>query len=80
MVEPYGFGACWSTPILAHSGKPLGSFAMYYREPGSPTPAEIRALDLWAASDSGRRASFHFTLPCEVEPMTAQKESHSQSA
>ena len=46
VAEPYGFRACWSTPILAHSGKPLGSFAMYYREPGSPTPAEIRALDL----------------------------------
>ncbi len=46
VAEPYGFRACWSTPILAHSGKPLGSFAMYYREPRSPTPPEIRALDL----------------------------------
>jgi signal transduction histidine kinase/PAS domain-containing protein len=46
MAEPYGFRACWSTPILAHSGKPLGSFAMYYREPRSPSPAEIRALQL----------------------------------
>jgi C4-dicarboxylate-specific signal transduction histidine kinase len=46
MAEPYGFRACWSTPILAHSGKPLGSFAMYYREPASPTPAEIRALEM----------------------------------
>ena len=46
VAEPYGFRACWSTPILAHSGKPLGSFAMYYREPRSPTPAEIRALDM----------------------------------
>ena len=46
VAEPYGLRACWSTPILAHSGKPLGSFAMYYREPRTPTPAEIRALDL----------------------------------
>jgi len=46
VAEPYGFRACWSTPILAHSGKPLGSFAMYYREPRSPGPAEIRALDM----------------------------------
>jgi PAS domain S-box-containing protein len=38
--------ACWSTPILAHSGKALGSFAMYYREPRSPSPAEIRALEM----------------------------------
>ncbi len=43
-AEPYGLRACWSTPILAHSGKALGSFAMYYREPRSPGPAETRAL------------------------------------
>jgi PAS domain S-box-containing protein len=44
VAEPYGLRACWSTPILAHSGKALGSFAMYYREPRSPSPAETRAL------------------------------------
>jgi PAS domain S-box-containing protein len=43
VAEPYGFRACWSTPILAHSGKVLGSFGMYYREPRSPSPAETRA-------------------------------------
>ncbi|MGB0124145.1 MAG: MEDS domain-containing protein [Silvibacterium sp.] len=46
VAEPYGLRACWSTPILAHSGKPLGSFAMYYREPRSPSAAETRALEL----------------------------------
>jgi PAS domain S-box-containing protein len=46
VAEPYGLRACWSTPILAHSGKALGSFAMYYREPRSPTPAETRALEM----------------------------------
>jgi PAS domain-containing protein len=40
VAEPYGLRACWSTPILAHSGKALGSFAMYYREPRSPNPSE----------------------------------------
>ncbi len=45
-AEPYGFRACWSTPILAHSGNALGSFAMYYREPRSPSPAETRALEM----------------------------------
>src|SRR6202041_2109512 len=44
VAEAYGLRACWSTPILAHSGKALGSFAMYYREPRSPIPAETRAL------------------------------------
>src|SRR6267143_1500135 len=46
LAEPFGFRACWSTPILAHSGKALGSFAMYYREPRSPSSAETRALEM----------------------------------
>jgi PAS domain S-box-containing protein len=46
VIEPYGFRACWSTPILAPSGKALGSFAMYYCEPRSPSPAETRALEM----------------------------------
>src|SRR5882762_9377601 len=46
VAEPYGLRACWSTPILAHSGQALGSFAMYYREPRSPSPAESRALEM----------------------------------
>lgn len=32
--------ACWSTPILSSKGKVLGSFAMYYREPRTPTGEE----------------------------------------
>jgi len=32
--------ACWSTPIMSRRGKVLGSFAMYYRQPQSPTGAE----------------------------------------
>src|SRR4030081_3781031 len=46
VAEPHGFRACWSTPILAHSGNALGSFAMYYREPRSPSTAETRALEM----------------------------------
>jgi len=46
LAAPYGFRACWSTPILAPSGKALGSFAMYSSEPRCPSPAEIRALEM----------------------------------
>src|SRR5579872_4147206 len=46
VAEHSGLRACWSTPILAHSGKVLGSFAMYYREPRSPNPGETRALEM----------------------------------
>jgi C4-dicarboxylate-specific signal transduction histidine kinase len=46
LAERYGLRACWSTPILTHSGKALGSFAMYYREPRTPGPSETRALEM----------------------------------
>jgi len=46
VAAPYGLRACWSTPILSHSGKALGSFAMYYREPRSPGLSETRALEM----------------------------------
>ena len=35
-----GLRACWSTPILSGRGKVLGSFAIYYREPRTPTGEE----------------------------------------
>ncbi|MGH9873474.1 MAG: GAF domain-containing protein [Pyrinomonadaceae bacterium] len=41
-----GLGACWSTPILTATGKVLGSFAMYYREPRAPTGAEARLTEV----------------------------------
>ena len=35
-----GLRACWSTPILSGRGKVLGSFAMYYSEPRTPSGEE----------------------------------------
>ena len=32
--------ACWSTPIFSSDQKVIGTFAMYYREPRSPSPLE----------------------------------------
>jgi C4-dicarboxylate-specific signal transduction histidine kinase len=46
LAQTYGLRACWSIPILTHSGQALGSFAMYYAEPRSPGPAETRALEM----------------------------------
>ena len=43
LVEPYGFRACWSSPIRSYQGKVLGSFALYSRTPGKP-PAECQKL------------------------------------
>jgi len=41
-----GLRACWSTPIISGSGKVLGSFAMYYREPRTPKGDEARLTEV----------------------------------
>ena len=41
-----GMRACWSTPIMSSKGKVLGSFAMYYREPRTPTGEESRLTNV----------------------------------
>jgi PAS domain S-box-containing protein len=40
----HGVRACWSTPLVAY-GKILGTFAIYYRRPQSPTNEELEVLD-----------------------------------
>ncbi len=41
-----GLRACWSTPIMSGRGKVLGSFAMYYLEPRTPTGDESRLTEV----------------------------------
>ncbi len=41
-----GLRACWSTPIMSGRGKVMGSFAMYYPKPQTPTGAESRLTDV----------------------------------
>jgi PAS domain S-box-containing protein len=42
---PHGLRACWSTPILSSEGKVLGTFAIYYREPRTPTPEQREIIE-----------------------------------
>ncbi|TWB54471.1 signal transduction histidine kinase [Nitrospirillum viridazoti] len=53
-----GLAACWSLPILAGDGHPLGAFAVYFRTPRSP---EGWMLDL------ARRASRLATVAISAE-------------
>lgn len=46
LAAPIGLRACWSTPIMTARGKVLGSFAMYYRQPQTPTGGEARLTDV----------------------------------
>lgn len=42
---PYGLRACWSTPIFDAQKRVLGTFAMYYRQPGLPQPEHLQLID-----------------------------------
>lgn len=50
--------ACWSTPIMSSKGKVLGSFAMYYREPRTPTGEESHLTNV-ATKLAGRAIEHH---------------------
>lgn len=39
-----GLQACWSTPILGMGGRILGTFAMYYPEPSSPSTSDLALI------------------------------------
>jgi PAS domain S-box-containing protein len=41
----HGLRACWSTPILSSEAKVLGTFAIYYREPRTPTPQQLEIIE-----------------------------------
>jgi PAS domain S-box-containing protein len=41
----HGLRACWSTPILSSEGRVFGTFAVYYREPRSPTPQDHGVIE-----------------------------------
>jgi PAS domain S-box-containing protein len=45
LTRPFGLRACWSTPIFAKSGRVIGTFAMYYREPRAPADADLELIE-----------------------------------
>ena len=42
---PHNLRACWSTPIFSSQGKIMATFAMYYREPRSPSPSDQQVIE-----------------------------------
>ena len=40
-----GLRAAWSTPIMSHDGKVLGTFCMYYGEVRQPGPDDMQLID-----------------------------------
>ena len=45
LAAAYELRTCWSQPIFSTVGEMLGTFAMYYRQPRSPTPQELRLIE-----------------------------------
>ena len=45
LAVPYGFRACWSSPVLSAEGEVVASFAIYYREVRGPRPRELVWVD-----------------------------------
>jgi PAS domain S-box-containing protein len=41
----HGLRACWSTPVRASDGRVLAAFAIYAREPKSPTPQQQNIIE-----------------------------------
>ncbi|HVI26407.1 MAG TPA: PAS domain S-box protein [Xanthomonadaceae bacterium] len=50
LAAAHGIGAGWSVPILSSRGALLGTFAVYYRAPRSPTAAERTMLEIASRS------------------------------
>ena len=46
LILPYGLVACWSSPIKAHDGRVLGTFAFYYRTQRGPDALHQRLIDV----------------------------------
>ncbi|WP_375749278.1 EAL domain-containing protein [Vibrio sp. HN007] len=45
LVEGFNLKACWSTPIISSDDEVLGTFAVYYSIPRTPSDAELKVID-----------------------------------
>jgi PAS domain S-box-containing protein len=74
--------ACWSTPIFSSEGKVIGTFAMYYCEPRSPSPREqdtIKHITYLAGIAIERKLAETARRESEAYLAEAQRLSHTGS-
>lgn len=45
LANKANLGSCWSEPIIDPSGRVLGTFAIYYREPNSPSSKDLKFIE-----------------------------------
>ncbi|MDD2896825.1 MAG: diguanylate cyclase [Aliarcobacter sp.] len=44
LAQKAGLAACWSEPIISSTGKVLGTFAIYHKNPASPNSSDIERI------------------------------------
>jgi signal transduction histidine kinase len=85
LAQKHGLRSCWSTPIVSLSGRVLGTFALYQREPGSPNPPQLELIEQFthiasiaiegaqrdAALDKVRSELAHVTRAMSLGALTA---------
>jgi PAS domain S-box-containing protein len=47
LARPHQLRACWSLPFFDRAGRVLGTFAIYYSHPRSPTEEELKQIQTW---------------------------------
>ncbi len=52
LAHKFGLRACWSTPIFSSQGDVIGTFAIYYMQPSSPSERAMQVVDLLARTAS----------------------------
>ena len=52
LAKAHGLASCWSIPILSGTGRVLGTFAMYHREPREPVQGDLDLVELITRSAS----------------------------
>ncbi|HET8925347.1 MAG TPA: PAS domain-containing protein [Candidatus Acidoferrum sp.] len=79
---PHSLRACWSTPVFSTQGKVIATFAMYYREPRSPSPRDqeiIEQITHLAGVVIARKLTQEALQRSEAYLAEAQKLSHTGS-
>ena len=73
LALPLGLRACWSSPILAHDQRVIGTFAFYFRTPRGASTFErdvvatsvhlcAIAIEQWQAHEKIKQLAFHDAL------------------
>ena len=89
LALPFGLRACWSTPIFSRDGRVLGTFALYYREPRTPSAEELEliarathvagiAIERRELDDQLRALSAHIENVREEERTAIAREIHDE--